>query len=229
MNKKIFSVLLVAVLTASYVQAQFSIGARAGLNITNVSVKNVSMLFGWEEHELLTPKYKYGFQIGAIGEYSISNNFAIQSCILFATQGYKAVQSDMVLDDMMGHGAEVTININYLQVPVNAQYKIDLGGRALLLQAGPYIGYAFGGKTTTQITLNDLPSYEKKNNDLVFGKQEDQLSPLDFGLDLGVGLQLDAIQIGVGYKLGVANLSNVDKASMKNRGFSISVTYFFGK
>ena len=187
------------------------------------------MLFGWEEHELLNPKYKYGFQIGVIGEYSISNNFAIKPGILFATQGYKAVQSDMVLDDMMGHGAEVTININYLQVPVNAQYKIDLGGRDILFQAGPYFSYAIGGQTTTQITLNDLPSYEKKKNDLVFGKKEGQLSPFDFGLGFGIGLQLDAIQIGLDYKFGLANLTNVDKASMKNRGFSITAIYFFGK
>ena len=78
MNKKIFSVLLAVVSTASYVQAQFSIGVRAGLNLTNVSAKNASVVFGWEEHELLNPKYKHGFQIGVIGEYGISNNFAIQ-------------------------------------------------------------------------------------------------------------------------------------------------------
>ena len=222
MNKKFFSVLLVAVLSASYVQAQFTFGARAGLNLMNVSVK-----YDREKYETVNPKYKLGFQIGVVGEYG--DNFAIQPGILFATQGYKAVQSDMVLGDMMGHGAEVTININYLQIPVNAQYKINLGGRGLMFQAGPYFGYALGGKTTTQITLNDLPSYEKKKDDLIFGKKEGQLSPFDFGLGFGIGFQLDAIQIGLGYKFGPANLANVDKASMKNKELSITATYFFGK
>ena len=233
MNKKFFSVLFIAVLTASYVQAQFTFGARAGLNLTNVSVK-----YEGKEYEASKPKYKPSFQIGVVGEYGISDNFAIQPGILFATQGYKLGPREFIMDDMLGWEVMATVNINYLQIPINAQYKINLGSSAFLLQAGPYFGFAFGGKTKTEFSLNNIPS-SKEKTDLVFGNKEDQLSPFDFGLGLGIGLQLNAIQIGLKYHLGLADLYHnermtaylfhIEKLKMNNRGFSITVTYFFSK
>ena len=222
MNKKFFSVLFVVVLTVSYVQAQFTFGARAGFNLTNVSMK-----YDGKKDEALNPKYKRSFQMGIVGEYGISNNFAIQPCIMFAMQGYKLGSTEIIIDVMMGWEEVVTVNINYFQIPVNAQYKIDLGGSALLLQAGPYFGYAFGGKTKWEYFLNDntTASIKEKTN-LAFGSKEDQLSPLDFGLGIGVGLQINAVQIGLRYNLGLANLHNIEKTKMNNRGFSISANFF---
>ena len=225
MNKKFFSVLFVVVLSANYVQAQFSFGVRAGLNLTNVSMK-----YDGGKDETLKPKYKHGFQIGIVGEYGISDNLSIQPSILFATQGYKLGPTEFIMDDMLGWKEEVTVNINYLQIPVNAQYKMDLGGSSLLLQAGPYFGFAFGGKKKWEYFLNDNTTASSEGKtDLVFGSKEDQLSPLDFGLGIGVGLQIDAVQIGLRYNLGLANLCNIEKTTMNNRGFTISATYFFGK
>ena len=221
MNKKFFSVLLVAALTASFAQAQFTFGARAGFNLTTSSGK----VDGKKVEGDMKPKYKPGFQIGVVGEYAFSDNFAIQPGILFATQGHKVNWSQTFPMGKME--IKGTVNINYLQVPVNAQYKLDLGGNALLLQAGPYFGFALSGKSKSETTFNG--ETEKTDFDIEFGSKEDQTSPLDFGLGLGVGLQLNAIQIGLGYKLGLANLSNFDDASINNRGFALTATYFFGK
>jgi len=225
MNKKFFLVLFIVVLTASYVQAQFTFGARAGLNLTNVSVK----IDGKKLEGDIKPKYKSGFQIGVVGEYGISDNFAIQPGILFATQGYKSGPSEILMDDVW-MWESVTVNINYLQIPVNAQYKMDLGVCALLLQAGPYFGYAFGGKTKSGYSIRPDKEFSwEQKTDLEFGNKEDQISPFDFGFGLGVGLQLDAIQIGLRYQLGLKNLYNIEKMTMNNRGFAITATYFFGK
>ena len=226
MNKKIFSVLLVAVITASYVQAQFTFGARAGFSPTNVSLK----YDGKKPEGDVKPKYKPGFQIGVVGEYGISDNFAIQPGILFATQGYKMGPSEILVEDVVVAWLRVTVNINYLQIPVYAQYKMDLGSSALLLQAGPYIGYAFGGKINSEFSYRpDGTDFGGEKTDLKFGSKEDQISPFDFGLGLGVGLQIDAIQFGLRYQHGLANLYNIEKMTMNNRGFAITASYFFGK
>jgi len=228
MNKKKISVLLFAILTAGYVQAQFTIGAQAGLNLTNVSMK-----YDGGKDDALNPKYKCGFRIGVVGEYDISKNFSIQSGILYAIQGYKLGPSEISTDDIFdiqGWEQLVTVNISYLQIPVNAQYLIDFGGSVLLFQAGPYFGYAFGGKTKLECFQNgnEVASIKEKTY-LAFGNKEDQLSPFDFGLGMGIGLQLDAVQIGLKYNLGLANLYNIEKTTMNNRGFAIVVTYFFNK
>jgi len=222
MKKKVFLVLLVVVLTASYAQAQFSFGARAGFNLTNAFTK----YDGKKAEGDMKPKYKPGFQIGVVGEYAISDIFAIQPGILYATQGYK--MSTLGTHPTMGKfESKITANINYLQIPVNAQYKVGLDGSALLLQAGPYFGFAFGAKSKSETTING--DTEKNEYNLKFGSKEDEINRLDFGLGLGIGLQLNAIQIGLGYKFGLANLSNVDKSSITNRGLAITATYFFGK
>ena len=70
---------------------------------------------------------------------------------------------------------------------------------------------------------------DKEKGDIKFGSKEDQLKPLDFGVGMGVSLQIDAIQIGFGYNLGLVNLYNNDSMSMNNRGFALTAIYFFGK
>jgi len=222
MNKKFFLVLLVAGLTASFAQAQFTFGARAGFNLTNISQK----IDGKKAEGDMKPKYKPGFQIGVVGEYAISEYFAIQPGILFATHGNK-INWSQTYPSLGKQEFKGSANINYLQIPVNAQYKLDLGGNALLLQAGPYFGFALSGKSKSETTFNG--ETEKNDLDLKFGSKEEEINPLDFGLGLGVGLQINAIQIGLGYKFGLANLSNFDETSINNRGFALTATYFFGK
>ena len=58
MNKKKISMLLVIVLTASYVHAPFTFGGRAGLNLTNVSIKHEV-----GKSEVLNTEHKLGFLV----------------------------------------------------------------------------------------------------------------------------------------------------------------------
>lgn len=131
MNKKIYAIILAVIFTAS-AQAQFSFGVRGGFNLTNMN----------ESGGGISPdtKMKSGFQVGVVGDYAVSESFSIQPGLLFTTQG---CSWDL---EMFGTKVETSINLNYLQVPVNAQYKLDLGNAKLFLQAGPYVGCALSGK-----------------------------------------------------------------------------------
>ena len=112
-------------------------------------------------------------------------------------------------------------------------YKLDLGGAKLLLQAGPYLGLGIGGKAK----LEETYGVETKKNDykIKFGNgtpDEDTTyvdNAFDFGLGIGAGLQFSNIQVGVGYNLGLANMTDEDKVSAKNKGFALTVSYLFGK
>jgi hypothetical protein len=220
MNKKIYAILIAITFTAS-AQAQFTFGVRGGFNLTNMSEKvDVGGM-----NVTANTKFKPGFQIGVVGEYAISDAFAVQPGILFATQGAK-----MEDDDFLGMGMKMktTLNINYLQVPINAQYKLVLGDNMnLLLQAGPYFGFAVSGKIKTEVSF--LGQSEKGNNKIDFGCADGEMRRLDFGLGFGVGLQFANIQVGVGYNLGLANLSNRDKTTTRNNGLALTLTYLFGK
>ena len=219
---KFFSVLFLAVLTAGYAQAQFTFGARAGLNLTNISSRYDGKKITGDEKS----KFKPGFQIGVVGEYAISDNLVLQPGILLSQQGYRFKFSM----DEPGYKLEskATCNINYLQIPVHAQYKLDMGAMNLLLQAGPYFGFAIGGKAKWEDTEDGVT--EKGDEKLKFGNDPEEhfCKALDFGLGIGAGLQFDNIQVGLGYQLGLANLSNYDKNKLNNYGLALTVTYFFG-
>ena len=216
MSKKVFVVLLAAVLTASYAQAQFTFGVRAGFNLTDFSGDGVE-----------DSKMKPGFQIGVVGDLALSDNFSIQPGLLFATQGAKWSENESEGDYKVSYSE--SINLNYLQIPINAQYKLDLGDMKLLLQAGPYFGYGISGKYKWEESWNG--NKESGDDKIEFGSDEEKhhFKALDLGLGFGAGLQFGNIQAGVGYNLGLANLAHSDNYKIKNNGLAITVTYLFGK
>jgi hypothetical protein len=207
MIKKVLIVIAVAILTAGSAQAQFKFGARAGFNMTNFSISS---------NDEVKPKFKPGFQVGVVGDYSVSEAFAIQPGLVFATQGtaYK------------GEGWKETITLNYLQLPINAQYKVDLGAPKLFLQAGPYLGYAMSGKRKWK------DGSESGSRKIKIGSGDDaEGKAFDFGIGVGAGVQFANIQAALGYNIGITNIStSKDKEdSMKNNGLFVTLTYLFGK
>jgi hypothetical protein len=225
--KKFFLLVVLAVMTASFAQAQIKFGARAGFNLTSASYKiDVS---GFDAPDT---KFKPGFQIGVVGELALTDAIFLQPGILFATQGYKVEDSGEDKQYNEKWDDKETFSLNYLQIPINVQYKLDLGGMNLLLQAGPYLGYAIGGKYKYE--WNDEDAYGKdsgsKEEDLKFGSDaaKGEIKPFDFGIGLGVGLQFSNLQVGLGYNLGLTNLSNADKVTVKNNGLAVTLTFLFG-
>jgi len=235
--KRLVLIELAVLLTASYAQAQFSFGARAGINITQVSVvdKSAKDLTVKENSEM-----KPGIQLGVVGEYTFSNGFGIQPSVFFYMHRYELYRiagTVGALDLIIEH--RETSNINYLQIPVNAQYKLGLGKIKLLFQAGPYLGIALNGKQKREshiieiIRGNPDDEYLKffehpKNDKIIFGTEDRELKRLDYGLGLGAGVQLGNIQTVIGYNKGLVNLSNSSWYSQKNISFSVYLAYLFG-
>ena len=213
MYKKIFIVSLVAVLTASYAQAQIIFGARAGLNLTNLYQKD-------ESGNMKGLDWIPGFQIGVVADYPLLEDLSIQPGILFATQGAKSETS------LGTYKVKATFNLHYIQVPINLQYKHALDNMTLLLQAGPYLGYGIGGKLKADASQGSTTVSESKN--IKFGSGDDaDFKAFDFGLGLGAGLQIGNIQAVLGYNLGLVKLD--PDANAKNIGLALTVAYMFGK
>jgi len=213
MNKKNLIVLLAAVLTASYAQAQTTFGVRAGLNLTNVYQKG-------DDGNMKGLDWIPGFQIGVIADYPLLEDLSFQPGILFATQGAKAEASSS------GYKAKVTINLNYIQIPINLQYKHELDNKVLLVQAGPYLGYGIGGKQKAEISQGTTKVSDSRK--IKFGSGDDaDYKAFDFGLGAGAGLQLGNLQAVLGLNYGLAKLNTDGKA--KNIGLALTLTYFFDK
>ena len=203
-NKKWMLVFLAVVLTAGYAHAQFNLGARVGWGGTD--------FLG----DIETDNVKIGIHFGVVGEYAFSNKLSVQPSVLFATQGY---QNGSMFDDVM-----LRLNVNYIQIPVNVNITIkdwDEKGK-LLLQAGPYFGYALSGKFKVKAKK------EKEKEKIEIGSNG-YIKSSDFGLGLGAALRADNSQVGLGINIGLANISPNSSYNMKNFGFWVNWIYFFGK
>jgi len=209
MNKRIFFVLLVAVLTASYAQAQLKFGPRVGLNLTNVYQED-------ENGKMKSLDWKPGFQIGAVAEYAFWNDeIYFQPGILFSQQGMKAETS------LLGSKVKLTWNLNYIQIPINLVVKVEQGDNAVFLQAGPYLGFGIGGKVEAE------SGGKSASEKIKFGSSTDaDFKAFDFGLGAGVGFQFGNMQAGLGLNYGLVNLGT--NAKVKNLGLNLTLTYLFG-
>jgi hypothetical protein len=119
-------------------------------------------------------------------------------------------------------GEEETIAPSFIEIPVNVVYKFGSGSIKFFLNAGPYFAYGIGGKT----------KYGGESANIKFGSGDnDDLKPLDFGLNLGAGVEINNFIISAHYELGLANLvpAPTDNAEAKNRVIGISIGYLFGK
>ncbi|MDR3094464.1 MAG: PorT family protein [Bacteroidales bacterium] len=228
--KKLFVVIAVAIVTAGSMQAQFKIGPRVGLSLTNMKVSGEDDIEGLETKS----KSRLGFQIGVLAEYSLTDAFAINAGVNYAQLGGK--------QDLTFAEEDITLTaktrLNYLQVPINAQYKFG----KFYVQAGPYVGFGLSGKVKTKVKgdlLGLASSFAPEDQDVKFGSKKgteandfedgDDLKTVDFGVGLGLGLALNHFQIGLGYNLGLTNISIADEGKIKNNGFSLTAAFLFGK
>ena len=212
--KKIILAMLFAGITAVSAQAQFKIGVRTGLTGIGVYGDAVPV---YDENSWI--ESKSGYQLGVVGEYSVTEKFVIQPALLFATQGFLNKESDK------NDEFEIDWSLNYLQIPVYATYKFGSRKTKFFPQVGPYFGYALGGKLKGKLTEDGKTT--KSSESVKFGNNE--LKRFDFGIGFGLGLQISAFQLSLNYQLGLMNIHNSGELDMKNDALVFSLSYIFGK
>jgi len=150
-----------------------------------------------------------GIMAGALAEFPLTDMFAIQPEVNFIQKGNKT--------------GDVSTKLNYIEVPVLAKAKWNLGGIKPYVMAGPSIGFLMSAKTGD----TDVKSSFKT---------------IDFGIDFGAGAAFavtDSMDVflDLRYALGLANVSNQTgvpvgagityDASVKNKGFQINAGLMF--
>ena len=125
--KKLFAVVLLAAAFAMPSKAQFSWGIQAGLNMSNVSVKDAA------EDASGAIKSRTGFFVGPTVKFTLPIvGLGIDASALY--------------DQREGKSGTETIKSQSLQIPVNVRYGIGLGSIAEVFAfAGPQFGFKLSG------------------------------------------------------------------------------------
>jgi len=215
MKKLLLSVVAVTVLIIS-AQAQITFGPKVGLNLANVAGDDTE-----------DAKMKMGLQIGLVTDIAFSDAISLQTGLLFSQKGTK---SEL---DFMDETYTMKTNINYLEIPINAVYGLDLGNNKLQLFAGPYVGIGLTGKISSDMDGSEDMDIQFVNDYVDLDDDKAGLKRFDLGLNFGAGYKINNIQIQANYGLGLSNLipdfdgeASDDKIS--NSVIQFSVAYFFG-
>ena len=196
--KKILISVACLVFSVVLAQGQVKFGPLVGLNFSNVNVDEGADAYS----------SKTGLRIGVMADLAISDNFSIAPEFSLSQKGSKVDYGAFL-------GGEQKTNINYLQLPVNLVYHLNvLDNLGIFVDAGPYVGYAVSGKV--------------EDTDIEFGSAEGEMKALDFGLGFGAGAEVGSLLFKLQYEMGLSNLSNVDNSKIKNTNLCVSVAYMFG-
>jgi len=212
MKNKILSIVLILVLSASFVIAQekskMSFGILGGVNFQNLNGKLSS-------GDKLENDMLLGFHGGVNVQVPIAPEFYFQPGLMFATKGAKDTYTIL--------GAEFTdeIKINYIEMPLNLVYKASLGNGFFMLGFGPYVAYGISGKQV----------FEGK--DMTFERGVDY-NALDAGANIFAGFETaGGLFLQLDTQFGMMNInpddenSSTDQATAKNTGFGLSLGYRF--
>ena len=208
-------------ITVAQTQAQISIAPEVGVNLSNASV--TTNVLGSNS---LDTKMKLGIKAGAVVDIPIVGGLFVQPGAFFSMKGYKSSSTFTVLN--ITTESKGTFSLNYVEIPLNLGYRYTIGDAgSVFVTAGPYLGYAFSGKSKVKNTVNGNTVTDTET-DVEFGSETNEMKPLDFGLNFSAGYQLSmGLYVRAQYGLGLSDLSNTSLASHKNRVLAFSVGYAF--
>lgn len=160
---------------------QFSIMPKAGVNIASMTKAD-------------NAKSKIGLAVGVEAAYGVANNFELTAGFLYSMQGAKV------------DGTDTKINMDYLNVPILAQYYLVKG---LAVKAGVQVGFntnakAKNGDVSADITTNKT---------------------VDFSIPVGLSYEYANVVLDARYNIGMTKM--FEGADSKNSVIQITLGYKF--
>lgn len=200
---KKFTVLFAGVLMFSVltVNAQLSVAPKIGLNFANLG------------GDIDDNKMRIRAQIGGIVNYEIDEMFSVHSGLLLTGKGATLKYDG---DD------KDAIALTYLEIPINGAINLETEIGVLQLYAGPYLAFCINAKYKY---LSDEDNETEKF--LIGTSSEDEIKPIDVGINLGVGFLYENIQVQLGYGASFIDIWNYDDDRLTNKVISLSLAYFF--
>jgi len=198
-------------------------GIRGGVNFQNINGKD-------QAGNKLSNDLVTRFNIGVNAEIPVGTDFYFQPGLLFTTKGAKNEQV------ILGQNVISTVNLSYLELPLNLIYKPALGAGHLLLGFGPYVALGVGGKVNHEEGGSSQEQDVKFKNEVKVSDADDvaYFKPLDAGANLLVGYEFNnKLSFQLNTQLGLTKINPEyegavnDKSSFKNTGFGMSLGYRF--
>lgn len=198
-------------------QAQITVHPRAevGENISTLSVKV-------DNKSLDGAKSLVGLRIGGAAEIALPVNVGSMTT-LYVAPGLLYRQLGAI-DKNKEASLENKVRINTLTVPVNLGLRVALNDLfAVSLEAGPNFSYALSAKSIAKSNSTTIERNLLKEED----GSKAPMKTFEVGVGVSAALEYNKYFVRVGADLGLNNLSNIEKNSLKTSDFHIGVGYRF--
>ena len=206
--KKLFTLLFVLSVFSIMSYAQMMIGPKAGLNIASIGGDDADQILEGQSLDSKT-----GFAGGLFFTYQFSNMFAIQPEAYYTMKGATYSES----------GADLTITLDYIEVPVLVKFIIPREGSAIKpsIFAGPSIGFNMTAKSKVEF------DGESQENDFKDDTKSTEFS-LAFGGGVGFPVGNGELGVDIRYILGMSTFDDSsDPWDLKNNVINFNLYYGF--
>jgi len=216
--KKQFLILFLFASASSF--AQVRIGALAGGNLMTQSFSKLEE--GGDVSSI--PAY----HVGVLFSVPISKNISFQPGLNYQLKGSQLSEPErttaslVVVNLNLTTYAKTEFELHYLELPVNISLAAEAGRFKVTPYLGLYAACAMSGKVSITNAVTGMTAEESP---VKFGRGDD-FQRIDYGGQLGVGLEIDKLFFRLQYSLGLANISGRDNNTVKNHGFGLSVGYW---
>jgi hypothetical protein len=184
MMKKLFFALALALGTGMAAQAQATFGIRAGANLSNLSgdLQNESLF-----------ENKVSFHGGLTLNFPVVEDFfSIQPELLYSRKGFKNSGEEYTNLLMQERRKEGSVNYNYIDVPVLANFNAG----PLYFEFGPQLGYLMSVNNETKVYDGDGKLLSSKTDE----KSKAGLAEFEVGYAAGLGFAAsNGISLGLRY------------------------------
>ena len=194
---------------------QFTLQPKVGMNISKITGSNLNS--------------KVGLVAGFEAEYGVAKNFGVSVAALYSMQGAKR---DLNLN-VSGNSVDVKFNLDYINIPVLAQYYIVPG---LAVKAGIQFGFNVRNKVKVGTTVagynlkDDCSMDEFLDVARALGEQipsDAKFQKFDLSIPVGLSYEYEDFVLDARYNIGTSKLVKSDPDSSKNGVFQLTIGYKF--
>jgi hypothetical protein len=194
---------IIAALLLSFLAAnsQLSFAPKIGLSYAKLS------------GDLTNARYMPSAFFGGSVNYRASERYSFQSGFLLTGKG-----STLYYDEDDSDAYVIT----YFEIPLNSVLTAEVGSGIMQFFAGPYLAFAINGMYKYLADEDDL-----KERIRIGTSPDDEIKPLDIGINLGIGFLFEGLETQLGYGRSISNISNKPNENLANNLIYISIAYFF--
>jgi hypothetical protein len=205
MKTKLF--FLLVLFSFSFIANAQRMGIKGGINVANLEFPS-----GYNFGANIAPADFNLIHVGFVCENKIIGGLHFNTGLFYSEKGYR--------ENFTGDRGITLLGwdkYQYVEIPFNLEMKTLLKNKTyFFIQAGPYGGYAFMGKSFWYGESGDI-NFERSG-----------INRYDYGLGFGGGFEFGDLVLSVNYQKGFANLSKDSGLELKNKVLQFSIAIMGG-